>query len=273
MRKLLSLIFAVVMVVVTLSTSSCNKETEGPVLRVLPNATQFSRQPGQLMEFTIQGEAKDGLKGLRITKNENNTITQTLLDTVLSGSQTSFTLPFQVPEQGVTQIYFVFTLEDVEGRKVSTPRRLVVQGAALLQETTGHILYSIHAGAEANRAFNISNGNAFNLTAETDSSLIDILDYDQTDDGVLARSLTSGNGLEFVRFDADGFNYSAATFASAQSAYGTANKLDIVSNIQVGDKIITKYSTNPDKFAVLDIVEIFDEDGSSDDRYRFNLKK
>lgn len=272
MRKIHSLFFALGVVAVFLSTS-CKKENEGPLLQVFPNATQFTRQPGQLMEFSIQAEAKDGLKGLRITMNENNTITQTLLDTVLSGTQTNFTLPFLVPEQGVTQIYFVFTLEDVEGRKVSTPRRLVVEGAALLQETTGHVVYSIHAGSEANRAFNIENGNAFQLSADTDSSMIDLLDYDQTDDDVLARSFTSGNGLEFVRFDADGFDYAAATFASAQSAYGTANKLDIVNNIQVGDKIITKYSTNPDRFAVIDIIEIFDQDGSADDRYRFNMKK
>lgn len=273
MRKILSLYTALGMVAFALSTSSCNKENEGPVLRVSPNITQFSRQPGQLMEFTIQAEAKDGLKGLRVTKNENNTITQTLLDTLLSGSQTSFTIPFLVPEQGVTQIYFVFTLEDVEGRKVSTPRRLVVEGAALLQESTGHVLYSVNSGSESNRAFNIATGNAFQITLDTDSSLIDVMDYDQTDDNILSRSLTSGNGLEFVRFDSDGFNYSAATFASAQSAYGTANKLDIVNNIQVGDKIITKYSSDPDRFAVLDIVEIFDQDGSANDRYRFNLKK
>ncbi len=272
MRKILSLFVAVGIVAVTLSTSSCNKENEGPLLQVSPSATQFSRQPGQLMEFTIQAEAKDGLKGLRVTKNENNTITQTLLDTVLSGSQTSFTIPFLVPEQGVTQIYFVFTLEDVEGRKVSTPRRLVIQGAALLQESTGHVLFSIHSG-ETNRAFNIENGNTFQLDADTDTSLVDLMDFDQVDDDILARSLTSGNGLEFVRFDSDGFNYSAATFASAQSAYGTANKLNIVNDIQVGDKIITKYSSDPDRFAVLDIIEIFDLGGSADDRYRFNMKK
>lgn len=271
MRKLLSLFLAIGMVAFILSTS-CKKENEGPILTVTPFDTQFSRQPGQLMEFTIQGEAKDGLKGLRITKNENNTITQTFLDTVLSGSQTSFTVPFQVPEQGVTQIYFVFTLEDTEGRKVSTPRRLMVEGAALLQESQGHVLFSIHA-SEANRAFNISDALAFQLDADTDSSLIDVMDYDQTDDEILSRSITSGNELEFVRFDADGFNYATATFSSAQSAYSTANKLDVVNNIQVGDKIITRYSQSPERYAVFDIIEIHDEDGSVNDRYRFNMKK
>lgn len=253
--------------------SGCKKENEGPLLFVTPNDTQFSRQPGQLMEFTIDARAKEGLQRLRITKNENQTVTQTMLDTALTGNSTTFQLPFQVPQQGVTQIYFVFTLTDAEGRQVSTPRRLIVDGAALLQESTGHELYSIHAGTGANRAFNITDGNSFNITAAMDSTLIDVMDYDQTDDGTMSRQWTSGRGLEFVRLDANAYNYAQATFASAKSSYQNGNKQVIVSNITVGDKIITRYSETPERYAVFDVQEIIDNDGSSEDRYRFNLKK
>jgi len=271
MRILISLVVAAVSVISLFS--GCKKETEGPVLFVTPNQTQFTRQPGQLMEFSINASAKDGLQRLRITKNENQTVTQTMLDTALTGNSSVFQLPFQVPQQGVTQIYFVFTLTDNEGRQVATPRRLIVEGAALLQESQGHVLYSIHAGSGANRAFNIANGNSFQITAEMDSSLIDVMDYDQVDDGVMSRQWTSGRGLEFVRLDANAYNYAQATFASAKTSYQNGNKVSIVNNVAVGDKIITRYSIEPERYAVFDIQEVIDLEGSADDRYRFNMKK
>lgn len=259
------------LITVLLLSTGCRKDIEGPRLKVSPNETQFSRPAGQWMEFGIDASADDGLKSLRITKKENNQITQTVLDTVLSGTKANFTYPFLVPAQGVSMVNFVFTLEDMEGRKVSTPRKMVIQGAALLQETAvGVHLYSIHAGSDKNRFFSIVEGVA---SQEPDSVNIDVMDYDEIDDDILSRQWTSGNGLQFARFDADGFDYPQATFTSAKNSFAGANKTSIVSNISEGDKIIVKYSEEPERYAVFDIIEIFDEEGSIYDRYRFNMKK
>lgn len=271
MRILISSVVAVVCIVSLFS--GCAKETEGPVIFVSPNQTQFTRQPGQLMEFSINANAKDGLQRLRITQNFNNTVTQTLLDTLLSGTKSVFQYPYTVPTSGVNQIYFVFTLTDVKDRTVSTPRRCIVQGAALLAESTGHELFSFYAGDDKFRGFNIASGTGITVTAQTDSSLIDIMDYPQVNDGVLSRRWRSPSGLKFVRFDAGGFDYANATFASVKSNYTNGVKQDIISNIQLNDRIITKYSDEPEAYAVFSIQGLQDNEGSENDFYVFNMKK
>ncbi len=264
---------SVLLLVTMLITVACNKDIEGPVLKVTPVDTQFSRQPGVLMEFGISASAEEGLKSLRITKKVNNTITETLLDTLLNGKQSNFNYPFLVPSDGVNEIYFVFTLEDMDGRKVSTPRRLIVQGAALLTESAGHILHGIHAGDDAQRAFNITSGELLQITADTDSTQIDLVEHAADNDGTLSRMLTSFNGVKFVKATSGTFNYGQATFASAKSAFDNGTKLDIAGDLTTDNLLIIQYSTEPEKYAVIDIVEINDAEGTSNDYYRFNLKK
>ncbi len=266
-------ILVLVGITFVLSFASCNKENEGPLLFITPRDTQFSRQPGQLFEFSIRAMAESGVKHLRITQNFNNTVTQTLLDTTISGKDITIPYPYTVPTSGVNQIYFVFTLTDTEDRTVSIPRRCVVQGAALLTESTGHELFSFYAGDDKLRGFNIASGTGIAVTAQTDSSLIDIMDYPQVNDGVLSRRWRSPSGLKFVRFDAGGFDYANATFASAKSNYTNGVKQDIISNIQLNDRIITKYSDEPEAYAVFSIQGLQDNEGSANDFYVFNMKK
>lgn len=253
--------------------SACKKENEGPVLFVSPTQTVFSRQPGQLFEFNIQAQAQAGLKRLRVTQNFDNTITQTYLDTMISGTEVTFPLAYSVPTSGVSQIYFVFHLTDNEDRTVSTPRRCQVVGSALLTESSGHIIFSAQAPSDLNRGFRIAPGESVQVNAQTDSTTIDFMDLDPIDDDLLANQWYSPRGLKFTRFDSNGFDYANATFSSAKSSYDNATKLDVVSNIQLGDKIIIKYSDDPELYAVIDVQELFDSDGSSQDRYRFNMKK
>ena len=269
-RFLLNSILLVITVL--LVSTGCRKDIEGPRLRVSPNSTEFTRQAGQLMEFGIDASADDGLKSLRITKKEDNQITYTVLDTVLSGSNANFTYPFLVPAQGVSKVNFVFILEDMEGRVVKTPRYVVVTGSAFLQEKAGLQLYSIHAG-DADRAFNITTEDLFQISIDTDSLTIDVMEYDADDDGILSKSWTSASGLQFVQANSNTYNYAQATFNSAKSSYDEGSKQDVVSGISTDDIIITRYSTDPERYAVIDIIEIHDEEGSENDYYRFNLKK
>lgn len=259
------LLFTALLAVVSFG---CKKKDLGPVITVTPSLTQFTKAPGSLVEFSINMSSEVGLKRLRITRNIDNSVTQTELDTLISGNNAVVTHVYTVPQQGVQLVSFIFTLTDNDERQVATPRKIVVEGAAVLQESTGHQLYSIYAGSSANRFFSIENA-----VVSQDSANISIMDYDQLNDDVLSRQWTSGLGLQFARFDSDGFNYASATFNSAKNSYQGAVKTNIVNNIQEGDKIITKYSDNPEAYAVFDIIEIFDGPGSANDRYRFNMKK
>jgi hypothetical protein len=251
-------------------TLSCKKENKDPLIFVSPNNTQINVEPNQIMEFSIKMTAAAGLNNLRITRNVNNTVTQTVLDTALTGENLTIAFPYQVPVAGVNQVYFVFRLTDKDGREVATPRKLVVVGNALLVETTGHVLYSGFAENSLS-AFSISNSNVFQLLELTDSTMVDVKDFDSSDDGVLDRSWTSGHGLKFVRNNA--FDYANATFATAKASYTSSTPVEILSNINVNDKIIVRYGGETEMYAVFDVVDIDEEPGSNNDGYRFNLKK
>lgn len=251
-------------------TFSCKKENEEPLIFVTPNNTQINVEPNQIMEFSIKMTAAAGLNNLRITRNVNNTVTQTVLDTALTGENTTVTFPYQVPVAGVNQVYFVFRLTDKDGREVATPRKLVVVGNALLVETTGHVMYSTFASNSLS-AFNISNSNVFQLLQSTDSTMVDVKDFDSTGDDILAKAWTSGHGLKFVRNNA--FDYANATFATAKASYTSSTPVDILDNISANDKIIVRYGGDTELYAVFDVLEIHDEAGSDNDRYRFNVKK
>jgi hypothetical protein len=249
---------------------SCKKENENPLIFVTPSSTQIIVQPNGFIEFNINVQAAAGLKNLRITRNINNTVTQTVLDTALTGNSLTVKYPYMVPSSGASQIYFVFTMTDNDGRQVATPRRLVVEGSALLIETTGHVMYSKFAD-NALSAFNISNANVFQLLPATDSSTVDVRDFDASDDDILNKQWSSNHGLQFVRNNS--FDYANATFASAEASFNSSTPVDILSNINVNDKIIVKFGQPSVRYAVFDIIEIFDEAGSDSDRYRFNVKK
>lgn len=265
--KTFSTIF-VLTALLAVASIGCKKKDLGPTIFVTPSLTQFTKAPGSFVEFSIKVSSKEGLDRLRITRNIENSVTQNVLDTLLTGNDATITYIYQVPQQGVEFVKFIFTLTDKDGRQVATPRTVNVEGAASLVEFEGFQLYSIHAGSSANRFFNIENE-----VVSQDSVDISVMDFDEQNDDVLSRQWTSGMGLQFARFDADGFNYATATFTSAKNSYQGANKTITVNDIQVGDKIITQYSTDPEAYAVFDIIEIYDEPGSENDRYRFNMKK
>lgn len=255
---------------IAIFTFSCKKENENPLIFVTPNNTQINVEPNQIMEFSIKVTAVAGLNNLRITRNVNNTVTQTVLDTALTGENATITFPYQVPIAGVNQVYFVFKMTDKDGREVLTPRKLVVVGNALLVETTGHVMYSAFA-TNSLSAFSISNSSVFQLLESTDSATVDVKDLDSSADDVLARNWTSGHGLKFVRNNS--FDYANATFATAKASYTSSTPVEILSNISVNDKIIVRYGGDTELYAVFDVLEIHDEVGSDTDRYRFNLKK
>lgn len=271
MKVLSPLRFGLLLFIGILMIAGCKKEIEGPRLQVTPNPTQFARQAGTVMEFGINASAEDGLKTLRITKQASNSTTQTVLDTVLSGNNANFNYPFQIPAQGVSFINFVFTLEDMEGRKVSTPRKLVIQGSTLLEETSGFELEGVLGGTGANRAFNISSGGEFQITAETDSSTIDIMEYDTDDDGLLSRSWVSPSGLKFVQ--SNSFNYAQATFNSAKAIFDNNDQQDVIEGISVNDIFVIRYSTDPGRYAVVKIDQIVEETEEAYGYYRFHMKK
>jgi hypothetical protein len=250
---------------------SCkDKEEKGPYMTITPGDLVLMRNAGDLLEFSIKCQAGDNeLRNVRITQKPENGVTSTVLDTTLYGQEEDFFFVYTVPAN-TDRVLLTFTLYDVEGKSFKSLRDLYVNAGSYLAETTGHTLYSVNATGQ-NNAFQISNLTFHQLEADPDSSVIDIVEKDLTNDGQMSRAWTSLSGIRFVRNNS--FNYAEATASTAANSYTSSNAQQLIANIAVNDILITRYDTLQNKYAVIKITGVHDEEGTASDRYTFNIKK
>lgn len=254
-----------------LFVGSCrDKEEQGPILSVDPSELVLTRNAGDLLEFSIVATAGDNeLRNLRITQKPENGITSVLKDTTLFGSHADFFHVYTVPS-GTNRVLLTFTLYDSDGKSYATIRDLYVNEGSSLSETTGYELYSSNTPG-GNNAFRIANLSFMQLATEPDSALVDLVEKDVTNDEMISRTLNSLSGIRFVRNNA--FNYAEATATSAANSFSSSSAQQLIPSIAINDILITKYDTVQNKYAVIKITGVFDEVGTSLDRYMFNIKK
>ncbi|MBX7053273.1 MAG: hypothetical protein K1X54_14660 [Flavobacteriales bacterium] len=263
--------FALICAVAIMGIASCrDQEKEGPAIYIDPSSIVLSSNAGDLLEFTVTANGGDfNLQQIKILQKPEGGVTSTLLDTIVSGSKTEFFYVYQVPS-GSPRILLTFKAIDTDGNEASTLRDLYVESSVYLTETTGHELYSpFHFGA--NNAFNIAGSTWYQLDTDPDSSGVDILEADATNDGNLSLNITSWSGIRFVRNNA--FNYAEATGSSAMNSYQSSIPQQLITDIQVNDILITEYDTVQHKYAVIKFTGIYDDADPNLDRYTFNLKK
>jgi hypothetical protein len=266
-KKFFGLFVILIMLCVTFS---CNRDPKPPVMLVSPGNLQVQVDAGGLVEFNISAFAGDfNLARILIQQKPINGITSTLMDTTVSGSQASFIWIYTVP-QGNDDVVLTFRAIDTDGADGQTARRLVVQGNSFLSETSGHLLYSRYSSGVPN-AFNIDNSEALFLATNPDSTTVDMVEFDETNDETPGMAIRSYSGIKFVRNNS--FNYPEATAQSAQNTFSSSTPLQIISNLQVDDILITKYDTTANGYAIIKITGIDNNAGSDADRYTFNLKK
>ena len=197
-------------------------------------------------------------------------MTSTLKDTSVYGNEAEFFFVYQAPTSGVESVVLTFKVYDREGANNGLLRKVEIEGNAFLDQTTGHIMYSFH-NINALNAFDLSAVEPLNLATTSDTSIIDLIEFDLTDDDLLSRSFTSYSGIKFVRNN--DYNYAEATEASAAASFSSSTPQSIISNIQPNDILITKYDTIAMKYAVIRIIQVTDDSGITGDKYEFNLKK
>ncbi|MEN9347193.1 MAG: hypothetical protein RLZZ77_704 [Bacteroidota bacterium] len=253
----------------TLLLFSCKKD-DPPIISVSPSGSQINVDPGDLTEFNVELKAGDfELRNVVITAKPTGGVTSVLLDSTVYGKEAQFFYVYEAPF-GTSDVILTFTIYDEEGNKNATARRMMISGTNLLSENSGFELYSKYATSAIN-AFNIGDLTSLQLGADPDSIHIDLVEYDETDDGELNYALTSYSGIKFVRNNS--FNYPEATQQSAYNTYSSSTALSIVDNISVNDILITEYDTINHLFAVVKITAITNQTASSSDKYTFNLKK
>lgn len=248
---------------------SCKKD-DPPIITVSPSGTQINVDPGDLTEFSVELAAGDfELRNVVITAKPHGGVTSVLLDSTIYGKEAQFFYVYEAPF-GVSDVVLTFTIYDEEGNKNATVRRMMISGTNLLTENSGFDLFSKYATSAVN-AFNIGDLTSLQLGADPDSANIDLVEFDDTDDGELNNALTSYSGIKFVRNNS--FNYPEATQQSALNTFSSSTPLAIVDNITVNDILITEYDTINHLFAVVKITAISNQAGSSTDKYSFNVKK
>jgi len=254
-----------------LALSSCKtKEDDGPAIAVTPGSLILNADANDLIEFTINAVAGDNeLKKVQITQKPEGGITSTLKDTTLFGSTAEFFYVYTVPV-GAPRILLTFTVIDATGKSLSTLRDLYVNSGTFLTENTSFELFSpFHFGS--NNAMNFGNLSFLQLDTNPDSTVIDLTEKDETNDGMISRNLTSLSGIKFVRNNS--FNYAQASVSSAASNFVSSVPQQLITNIQVNDILITEYDTILHKYAVLKFTGVFDDIDPNFDRYIFNVKK
>jgi len=250
--------------------SSCKQEVLTPAILVSPGGIHITANAGELIEFTIEALAGDkDLNNVRINQKPSGSITTSVLDSSITGRKASFFFIYSIPT-GTDEIILSFVVTDEDGNTGETARKIFVSGNEYLQESPGHELYSSYSQTNPN-LFNVGALTPLFQSNNPDSSNVDLVEFDDSDDGNLSNAITSWSGVKFVRNNS--FNYPEASQSSAAGSFESSTALQVINDIQVDDILITKYDTINDLFAVIKITGITDNDGSDEDRYEFNVMK
>jgi hypothetical protein len=256
------------LLIALVSIISCKEESD-PSISVSPVSIEISATPGSLIEFNVSVQkGTNALRNVTIMQKPSGGFTTTIKDSSMTSSGQFFYV-FSVPTN-LSEVLLTFSIFDEEGNSNSVLRNVVINNGTLLTETTGYELYSPYAAGQVN-AFNLDNLTPLQLQTNPDSSLVDLIEFDPTDDGEISSSLTSLSDIKFVRNNS--FNYSGATSLTAQASYTSSTPLQLISNIQNSDILIAEYDSTDHKYAVIKITGINNGSGSAQDKYSFSVKK
>lgn len=262
-------IFLILASCILMLTSSCKEDTiSTPVILVTPSVINISTYQGNVLTFDIYvNGGDDELNNFTIHTQVENQTKYTVLDTSVTTKKFYYTYQYVVPDTITGSVFITFTAYDKDGDIGKAATRLIVNPVNnYLTEYAGNVIYSRFSGKPD--AFDI-NTNTVQFSATAANYLLDIADYDTIQiDSTLSYQWHSLAGNKFVRFN--GFDYANATYHSATEAYNAGQKLDIISNLNINDIIITQCNSI---YAVIKITNIVDSGAMINDRYEFNIKK
>lgn len=259
-------------VVLSISLVSCEKdENKDPVFILSPKDPVTESAIGEKTIFNIEIEGNDAtLDKFTITQQDQINGLQLLFEETINKKYYSYLFEYETPIfEDSTLISLVFKITTDKSADLSLTRRIMVLGDnTLLNESTGHTLFSALSGNYS--GFNIDLLQPLSVNDNPDS-LIHFADHsvDSIHFNTLSREWISPAGLHFVQFD--GFSYPEATFTMMQNAYTYGIKLTSVDELENDDILII--GKDEDAFAVIQIVQIIDSDSTLNDKYLFNLKK
>lgn len=249
----------------------CKKDDNSiPFLQISPSSINILAHQGDIKVFEIFADGgEDELIKFTIQTQVENQTKFTVLDTSINIKKFYYTYQYIAPDTITGSVFVTFTAYDKDGDIGQSATRIIVSSVSNhLTEYAGNTIFSRFSGKPD--AFDIgTNTVQFSATAAT--NLLDIADFDTIQsDSTLSKQWHSPAGNKFVIFN--GFDYANATDLSTISAFNAGQKLDIISNLNINDIIITKESGS-NVYAVIKITNIVDSTAVINDRYEFNIKK
>ena len=224
---------------IILFSFSCKKDKEPLLIFLSPSQSVYNVNPEDVINVTVTGSSGYSLTKLKISQRKINSLSSSVLDSVISGNNLSYSFEYKVPAGNDTTLYLLeISISDDSGNKTSIGISVYVYPKnLLLVETAGHEMFS-HSSSGYD-AYNLTTGNPLH-SESSDSSEMEILDLtsDTINPNVLLRKWGSPAVNKCVRFT--DFNYANATFNMHRNSYNAGIKNTFIENISNGDIILTK---------------------------------
>ena len=258
--------------IVLILSSSCDKgEDNNFYLLVSPFDLYFYAKPNEVVIFRIEASTEKTFDHFTVSNRIINETSKIILDSnLIDKNKFKYSFEYKVPDLiEETEIELVFSIYDIDGDVIQVSRNLLVRTKdRYLTETAGHQMYSAFSnGADA---YNLHEG--IPLYSEiADSAKIDIKDVSDT--VTLSRKWVSQTNVKFIRYN--GFDYANSTLGSLKKSVESGVKLDFIDQLQENDIILLQLDNmdTDSSYAVIQITQILDQEGSVNDRYIFSLKK
>jgi len=247
--------------------SSCEKKSgEFINISITPDSQYEIKNSGELIDFEVTISSSATMSEFCIIEIQNNSVIDTLVSKDIYGTNIEEHLLYIIPnisEYDTSTVKLIFYCKDINGRSEERAKILyVVSSDILLDETTGHTMYS--SSSTGFNAYDLLNG----LPMYSSDSTSHINDNTDTLSNILSREWVSSSGLFFTKHN--NFDYANATSQTIMEAYEISLKKEFVDNIYVDDIIITMIMN---KYIVIKLIYVFDDVGSENDKYIFSIKQ
>lgn len=251
----------------------CKGDDVSKVVIIISTSDTLSNlTPGDKVLFRIHSFAnEDEIRNITITSSDLQEGRMLIFDTSLNVEKFDYDYQYTVPDYEdsttVRLTFEAFSSDNTSSSSMPVTLR-VINKNVVLPSFDGIIMY----------AANSNNKNGFNINSmqtlyceTTDSLQIDIYDcYDTLIfPDALSREWRSKTGILFARFN--DFNFATATRFGVITAFEHAAKYTSIKNLTNGDIILI--GNNNKSLGVIQLIAIYDEEGTANDRYVFNLKK
>ena len=227
---------------------------------------------GKTLQFNIIAQSKESpLASLNLKSYDSQYLEQTWLDTTFTVSVNNVNIPLRfqlLAYPDTTGISFTLTGRTQEGTQSTYSFTLFcLPTQNRLTENDLVTLYS--AASDKPSAFSLDKLDVL-LQQEAEQTANCFYDMPQADENndILSRTWVSQTGLYFAR--GGDFSYGTATISSLMATYKNTQHQTKISNLQ-NDEVILIGDDKQAK-AVVKILNIYDEQGTEQDRYQFAIK-